>query len=382
MEEEDDDDLPDFLNTPRGAGKEQPDTIADSEVEKIVSECRRVIQAYSLERLVKDAKTADKFTSLSEPDREMFCAGIIKLGEALTFCRDRNQHAVKASGISEIAKQYANLRNYFIHKYMYNQHLPIQQELQEGIKSICLIDILSKKLLTMEQSGFSTLSKKIVPGKNSFDFEYNHLIECLKHETSLLQKKIDPVKDEKDIDEESRIYLDNRIRNILSIMLDLLDEKMTNKNKGSSCKLEKKAVAEFNAEFIAKNEKFADFFLELRGNRNALSHLDASLTKPYQTDAELIEFAKELNQLLTDGYLLVEEAVLSSQKQVKEPAPRDTQAPVTPAAATNSPTQKKPKTGLEALLVYNATKEKNDDKKDTDSQRKKTSKSSFSMGRK
>jgi hypothetical protein len=331
-------------------------------VKDILFECRTAIQEFNLEALLKKAKEI-KFENIDEPEKEMLCTGVIKLGEALTFCRDKRVEAIRNSGIAPYAMDYANIRSYFIHHHMYYGFLKRYEILNRHIEKLGLIQELSKKLDALEKKGIDALSKEIKMGSNAFEFDYSVFFECLKNEFRLLNNELEKITDMKNLTSTERIFLNNRVRNILSIMLDLADESDANTNNKDPCKELKKCVAKANSEFKVKNEEFDIFFTQLKTYRNAVCHLDITLTKPYRTDAQLIEFIKtELQGLQQKGYLeLLEALLLGEQKvnekpQVKETVPEKSR--IVPESSTIKRAKKEepapPKlSALQRLSVYN-----------------------------
>ncbi len=51
----------------------------------VIKECRYALEEYNLINLVEQAKRTS-FKEMRKPDKELLCAGLIKLGEALTYC--------------------------------------------------------------------------------------------------------------------------------------------------------------------------------------------------------------------------------------------------------------------------------------------------------
>ncbi|HEV2614561.1 MAG TPA: hypothetical protein VGV92_07610 [Gammaproteobacteria bacterium] len=340
---------PPKINFSAIAAIEEATTSPPVKVKELVEVCREAIQSLELDRLVTKAKK-DGFKLFLDAEKEMLCAGVVKLGEALTFCRDRRNKLLGRAGIIDDAINYAEARNYFIHHHMYCELLE-EDEKYRGfelcISKLTSLENINSKLSLLEETGLDELTKKITKGTNNFQFEYSHFVKCLKNEFAYLDKYIAVATTENPMTSLTRLSLDNRIRNILSILSDLLDANQANKNKGAPGLEFKEAMKRINAEFIEKNKNFAVLFSQHKDFRNALSHMDKRLPKPYTNDTQRLEFAKELNALSTIGYLdLLEREFLS------KPAPA-------PQAGTPS-TPKKSKTSdspaLNALLAYTEPK--------------------------
>ena len=59
-----------------------------------------------------------------------------------------------------------------------------------------------------------------------------------------------------------KVALNNHIRNILAIMVDLIDIDLINVNKGLGCIEQKDTAKKINQEFWEKFSEFVDIFLE------------------------------------------------------------------------------------------------------------------------
>lgn len=189
------------------------------------------------------------------------------------------------------------------------------------------IELLTKKLSSLEEAFKTanegipeefrkeTLKKIIQPGGNEFQFGYNHIFECLKKEFTKLNTELEQIKTVESINDSTRTSLNNRVRNILTIMIDLLDEKSTNKTLGKDCGHLKEAVK--NANMIFRKEH--DFFRDLSESRNSLCHIHDNLTTPYQTDEGLLQFVQQLQKIEGERYLNeVESALLAAEEKARE----------------------------------------------------------------
>ena len=172
------------------------------ELGKVVSACFAAIKDYHLHRLVEKAKK-EGFQKLDPTEKELFCYGIIKLGEALTFCRNERDNALVRTGIIEFAKLYASARNHFIHHEFYHTHLGLYDVTQDCIKNLPSIEKLEERLIKLQGCGLSKLSKPIKKGENTFPFEYADFVVCLKLEFTALKQILEIP----DIDKKSLVLI-------------------------------------------------------------------------------------------------------------------------------------------------------------------------------
>lgn len=91
--------------------------------------------------------------------------------------------------------------------------------------------------------------------------------------------------------------LNNHIRNILAIMVDLIDIDLMNRNKGLGCFEQKEAAKKINQGIWEKFDEFSRFFKNIKEYRNSLCHLDVGLQRPYINHVQMIEFSKKLIRL-------------------------------------------------------------------------------------
>lgn len=289
-------------------------------VKAVVKECMDALREYSVIKLVEQAKITT-FREMKKSDKELLCAGLIKLGEALTFCRDRGNETLRKIGIIDIAINCAKARNQFVHHQLYHSRLDRYIETQECINRLYAINKLEEQLSKLEQSSLKQLSKPNGKPENDFPFEYSHFVICLKAEVTELKDilAISDVNTKITSDTVLRATLENRIRNILAIMIDLTDENRVNKNKGNFCTDQKEAAKEINKIFAGEFPQFFMFFRDLKIYRNSLCHLDDSLRKPYNDFKEMFEFAKKLLDLERLGYVnRLEKQFLQEQKKKLE----------------------------------------------------------------
>lgn len=277
-------------------------------VSVLIQECRDTIKKYELSDFLKEKPN---FSNLERLEQEKLIMGLIKLGEALTFCRDKNISELQTSGIIPFAINLAKIRNHIVHKQIYFDNY---SKLQDLVRKIPSNKQIGDALDELENSKLTELSKEILKGGNNFDFEYNHHLLTLKNElsrlNSFLSQKLTCDMISKNIVLEA--YLENRIRNILMIMLDIVDENGANKNKNDDCTLKKEAARVFNENFF-KNDLLI-FFQTVKNNRDALCHyLDITLSKPYSDTQQMLEFIEDLRKLLTLNYVDNLEQSIESQ---------------------------------------------------------------------
>lgn len=102
--------------------EEAPPVEKSIKIQGVLETCRETIRDFDLENLLAKAK-AISFLGLPETEREKFCAGMITLGETLTFCRhpskDEKRWEIDQANIGRCASDYASVRNYFVHHVMY-----------------------------------------------------------------------------------------------------------------------------------------------------------------------------------------------------------------------------------------------------------------------
>jgi len=290
-------------------------------VQAILSESKDAINKYKLEDLLAKAKK-EGFEKLGEFEIELLTTGLIKLGEALTFCRDRTNQELVLTNIVGYSFEFAKARNHLVHHQLYHTYfyealVSIQRTpepykvIQDIINKLPTINLLQKALIALE-SLKGTLNKSIGKGSNNFPFFYSHYITSLEQEFLKLNNILNGVESKEEvINKLSRnvafeAALENRIRNILAIMVDLSDTGSVNHNKGD-CKKEKEAVRQANLEFIEENPKFAIFFdvNKIKNFRNALCHLlDNALSRPYYNETQMADFLFDLRELGNSKYLV------------------------------------------------------------------------------
>lgn len=286
----------------------------------VMTECRDAIKKYNLVTLLKEdepkqslskldnfletnkSSKYEKFTKLPSKEKEMAIAGLIQLGEALTFCRgyrdDKSKYdLLKQTGIIELAKNHANIRNILVHHFMYGNKL---DELSKAIDTIDF-DLLNQSLKKLENNDLQQLSRPEGKPSNDFPFEFSKYIDFLFQELEAVEHYLNEDSQKSDIGSQSG--LKNHIRSAFSILLDLQDQlkdsSMANMNLGKNCKFEKETVREFNNQFVEYNQEFAVLFSQLRDFRNNLSHLDPANYQPFTLD-QLREFASDLIKLKQD----------------------------------------------------------------------------------
>ena len=256
-------------------------------------------------------------------EKELFCYGIIKLGEALTFCKNERDNTLAKTGIIEFAKLYVNARNHFIHHEFYHTHLGRYDVTQECIKNLPSIEKLEERVIKLQGCGLSKLYKPIRKGENDFPFEYTHFVVCLNLEFTALKQILEIPDVDKKLDSEIALKagINNHIRNILAIMVDLKDVDLMNKNKGNVCVIQKKAVDMINQIFCKEFVDYFALFNNAKEYRNALCHLDEMLQKPYFNIKQMIEFARDLQKMEGLGYVvqLKKEFLKETQKESTKP---------------------------------------------------------------
>ncbi len=326
----------------------------------VIKECRYALEEYNLINLVEQAKRTS-FKEMRKPDKELLCAGLIKLGEALTYCKNAGNDILFKIGIVDIAIKCAKARNHFVHHQLYHTHLNKHIEVQRCIDDVSLISTLEEKLKKLQESGLEKLSKPINKPENDFPFVYDHFVKCLKAEFTELKAILaaPDTLNKINSDKVSRITLENRIRNILAIMVDLTDEGMVNKNKGNFCVEQKKNAIGINKEFVEKFDTFLVLFGKIKEFRNSLCHLDDSLPKPYTNYEKMFEFAKKLLSIEELGYLnIMEKQFLQDQKKepVKQEEKTEKEKPIEQKKEVKA--QQKITEGLQKVLEYGSDEEK------------------------
>jgi hypothetical protein len=295
-------------------------------VADVVKECVNAIQNYNLVTLVQKAQHIG-FSQLEVIEKELFSAGIIKLGEALTFCRDQENPYL--DNIITNARICAQARNHFVHHQLYLTYLDDDHakydDAEKCIKNLPLMEELQKQLFSLHGSGIKQdLWKPIGKGGNDFPFKYDHYVVCLRIEFRELKQILSAPDVLKDISSkvEVRTKLENRIRNILAIMIDLTDKDSINKNNGDPCVVQKDAAEKIKRLFVEEFDDFEELFLNLKEFRNSLCHLDESLKKPYFNTEDMLAFATKLQKMEGLGYVnRLENKFLPEQK--KESHKRD-----------------------------------------------------------
>lgn len=301
------------LPIPKGAAA--PRISIEIDMGSVINECSIAIKEYDLKNLVEKARR-EGFKHLKEPEKELLCLGLIKLGEALTFCR--NREALARTGIVDAAMAYANARNHFVHHQLYHTHLHggHYTKAQELIERLPKIEVLEEKLKNLQECGLKKLAKPIRKGENDFPFKYDHYIVCLRAEFEGLKQILSAPNALKDISSriELRAMLENRIRNILAIMVDLTEVEI-NKNNGDPCGKQKDAAEEIKRSFVEEFPEFVRLILNLKEFRNSLCHLDETLKRPYINTEDMLAFAVQLRKMEELGYVLrLEKQFLSEQK--------------------------------------------------------------------
>lgn len=297
----------------------------DIDLGKVVSECFTAIKDYHLHRLVEKAKN-EGFQILNPQEKELFCYGIIKLGEALTFCRNERDNMLVKTGIVEYAKLYANARNHFIHHEFYHTHLSRFDVTQEYIKNLPRIENLEERLIKLKDCGLSKLSKPIRKGENNFPFEYAHFVVCLNLEFAAIKQILEIPDINKKLDSETALKagLNNHIRNILAIIVDLTDEDLINQNLNTFCKDQKQKAKKINEDFFEKYPEFLTLFRNIKKFRNSLCHLDESLPKPYLDNEGLLVFVAKLNKIKELGYIgILQKEFIDAEKKEYEKPPEE-----------------------------------------------------------
>jgi len=279
----------------------------------IVTECELAIEKYCLDLLLTKAQKS--VYQLEENEREMLNFGLVKLGEALTFCRDRSNSLLQKTGIISPAIGFAKARNHLVHHQMYHTYFELghlgkpYDVFQDIISDLPPVATLCAALNQLKNSGLIYLIKPIGLGKNEFPFSYDHYLTALKQEFTKLKNLLEKLTAEKVTAEEMskdirvEAQLENRIRNIVGIMVDLIDKNAINLNQGRKCERQKVAVDQFNSDFVMQHNKFALFFRRITEYRNSLCHLDNSLKRPYTSPEELLKFAEQLKLLNEEGYI-------------------------------------------------------------------------------
>ena len=263
-------------------------------VGKVVKECRDALNEFNLVKLVSQAKVIS-FKEMKKSEQELLCAGLIKLGEALTFCKDEANETLCKIGIIDIAQSCVKARNHFVHHQLYHMRLNMQIEVTKCINGVSLISTLEEKLMKLQKSGLVILAKPIIKPENNFPFEYAHFVRCLKAEFTELKDILAVPDIHNKISSETalRAALENRIRNILAIMVDLTDEARVNMNNSNYCAEQKEVATEINKIFSTQAD-LAELFIKHKEYRNSLCHLDATLKKPYTNYGQIIAFANDL----------------------------------------------------------------------------------------
>ena len=94
-------------------------TVAD-----IVGECQKAIEKYHLDSLLAKAK-ASGIPTLAAQNKESLIAGLIEVGEILTFCRDHRNRRLSRTGIIPFAIQFAKIRNHLVHHQVYHEYFKV-----------------------------------------------------------------------------------------------------------------------------------------------------------------------------------------------------------------------------------------------------------------
>lgn len=282
-------------------------------VNTIVKECELAIEKYNLDQLLRKAKNG--VNQLEEFDKEMLTFGLVKLGEALTFCRNEHNELSQHMQIISYAISFANVRNHLVHHQMYHSYFELNKlgdpysAFRSMITGLPQMSDFNIALNQLKNSGLLKLTKPIKRGANNFPFPYSHYLTALEQEFLKLNNLLKQMESEKITIEaisnniQFEASLENRIRNILAIMVDLTDEKRFNLNKNNVCASQKNAVSEFNIEFVTSNTDFDLLFNNIREYRNSLCHLDNRRTRPYSDTKNLLEFARQLTLLNDNGYV-------------------------------------------------------------------------------
>lgn len=346
------------------AAAEQSQTSLPLDVSELIKICHKTIQDFELEKLIKKAEN-NTFKFLDSNEQEMLCAGMVQLGEALTFLRNPNHWAIKSALLSPYANTYVNLRNYFVHHHMYCEDKEKFEALEKILATLLPIQDLVKALTILKDTGIESITKEIKTGHNDFNFEFIHFVDCLKNEFMLLDNTMKSIANPAQVNTQVQAALDNRIRNILSIMLDLIDQSGNNTNKSNPCKALRASILDTNTKFCQENKEFEALFDQLKSSRNSLCHLDHVSEKPYSNVSEQLGFVVKLQRIRDCGYLnMLESAILSKQKEPSQKTAAESAKASTPVQPTKESSTKKPKLapGLSSLLVYTANPEVEENK--------------------
>lgn len=258
-------------------------------------------------------KPSDVAQQLSDKNKEILIAQLINLGEALTFCRDRNNPTLIEVGIVGLARQLAEIRNDLVHHYMYSENQ--NEMLNKHIATVReKIVVLEKAIGQLKQKeNLTILSKPTSSPQNEFAFPFTKHLNTLQAEMTQVEKLIESGEE---------IGLANHIRNTYTIMLDLVADHNSYQMAGGKsyqredCKAEKETARAFNDQFATLNENLAAFFYILRERRNNLAHV-MNMSTPYNS-GDLIEFAKEIESIKKYGYVTQLEKGLQILKEKKQ----------------------------------------------------------------
>ena len=249
------------------------------------------------------------FGLLNRDKQELLTLGLIKMGEALTFCRDRSSPYVDRD-LCEYAHKFARVRNHLVHWQMYDSHRdpPSYAKLTSLIKNLPSESDFNSALNSLRLYRDKTLSKPIGSGSNDFQFEFSHYLTALESELTLLNENLLGLEDEQLVEKlkTDKAFLadnENRVRNILVILMDLMNENKCNKNFGTFDARNHDVVEVYNESFFGIDNDLTDLYHTRNDYRNALSHLDPTLEKPYENERDMVKFLRLINTFRQLNYV-------------------------------------------------------------------------------
>ena len=256
----------------------------------------------SYTQILEQISTKD-FGVLERDKQELLTLGLIKMGEALTFCRDRFNPYV-GSDLCNYAHQFARVRNHLVHWQLYDSHRdpPSYDKLTNLIKDLPSESDFNSALNGLILCRDKTLSKPVGSGSNDFQFEFSHYLTALKGELTLLNENLAGLEDEQVVEKlkADKAFLannENRVRNVLVILIDLMNENKCNKNFGTFDARHHNIVEGYNERFFGEDNDLMNLYHARNDHRNSLSHLDPTLEKPYENKREMMEFLRLIGTL-------------------------------------------------------------------------------------
>ena len=233
---------------------------------------------------------------------------MIKLGEALTFCRDQTNKDLCKTGIVQQAIACSKVRNILVPHLIYDNPLIYnyeekKKELVETLASIN-IEALEVSLDSLRNSKIEELEKPAGTARNNFPFPFYVYIKSLTTELAAVNNYLNSLAAASEGSSEQfnfNIALQNHVRNVCMIMLDLIDENHANLNKSLPCRLEKIWVKKFNDMFQKEYPEFIPLFSLLQTTRVNLSHLVHNA--PIIEKEQILEFAQDLNKMRATHYV-------------------------------------------------------------------------------